>query len=1063
MSIFFDEDTVLNPTNTRSFSTGERTGFMQNASAAFKAFQRSELFTSERKNLTEEYTNLVQLLHDNGHTDIYNPYDKEFNWQTGSGIDETDPDFGKGIGELQADFWNNVSERAKTDINLQTKLKEKGYSNQEEFQKTIGTKVQETWKDYYEINKRATTGGWWGGFAGMGAGAFTDPIMLATLPVSFAYSVPGRLGAAAWKVAKIEGMLALAAESVIQTKVQPYRAEMGFKDAGFITGAKNVAFVTAGAATIAPVFMSLFKGVGYSYDGLRAKLATMSHEEIDKVYDDAIKLLPYHKQDKTLSDIKVHKDDSPLVKKPNQNNEHNTRINTTIKNVLNDEPLEITDIPVSPIRTELTNKEKNLVEFNVDEIEFDPKTFQYKSGGDEFGLTGKLKQVELWDQPSSGAVLVYEFKDGRKAIIDGHQRLGLAKKLKNQKPRLYGYLYREVDGMTPEYAMVMGMGANLRAGTGTAIDAAKVLRSKYGADVWQNISKSIPPQTKLVKEAAGLALLSDDAFGMVVNGKVNQTLASRIGQLIDDKSLHANILANVKGRTFSSIAEMDTFLRSVNQLPKTVSKQTTLFGEEFFASTLLVERSKILNIVAKNIKQDSAAFKSIIRNEEVLQDAGNVIATDKNVSKDLLNEKILDRLEQVAIRQGELSDDLTKAAQLYRDGDKAAAIKNFREAIDTAVTRGDFDGITTSRQLGANEVKTEIPGVSKDQKSLIEDLDNVSGFDKPGSKSVETQARSLEVETFGEEIPKSIRVEAGATSAAKTAPTDKPLAGTQDLASVSQKTDAEPPSEVLANAQTKPPLSRADVNNSVGSFNSITNSKVNQVINDVNEIITYFKDKLDPIEQALKPINDKYNGIFKARIKERAKIEDKINQYKVRPDKISDYIGTRISTDTIQAAKMVMNDVNKKYKVIHIDDFLNDAGRTADMGNAYRAIHAQIMTKDGFTFELQIRLKDMDELTNQSHALRDNLVYKMDALTPEQTEKMFADYKAIHTKMNAKYFEIKDKELVSDQLIDEPITIGTRVDEATGEIMPVTKTAREMFEEEAKDQTMLARLKDCVT
>ena len=1062
MSIFFDEDTVLNPTNTRSFSTGERTGFMQNASKAFKAFQKSELFTSERKNLTEEYTNLVQLLHDNGHTDIFNPYDKEFNWQTGTGIDETDPDFGKGIDELQADFWNNVSERAKTDINLQTKLKEKGYSNQEEFQKTIGTKVQETWKDYYEINKRATTGGWWGGFAGMGAGAFTDPIMLATLPISFAYSVPGRLGAAAWKVAKIEGMLALAAESVIQTKVQPYRAEMGFEDAGFITGAKNVAFVTAGAATIAPVFMGLFKGVGYSYDGLRAKLATMSHEEIDKVYDDAIKLLPYHKKDNALSEIKAHKDDSPLIKKPNQDNEHNKRINTTIKNVLNDEPLEITDIPISPIRTELTNKEKNLVEFNVDEIEFDPKTFQYKSGGDEFGLTGKLKQVELWDQPSSGAVLVYEFKDGRKAIIDGHQRLGLAKKLKAQNPRLYGYLYREVDGMTPEYAMVMGMGANLRAGTGTAIDAAKVLRSKYGADVWQNISKSIPPQTKLVKEAAGLAKLSDDAFGMVVNGKVNQTLASRIGELIDDKSLHANILANVKGRSFSSIAEMDTFLRSVNQLPKTVSKQTTLFGEEFFASTLLVERSKILNIVAKNIKQDSAAFKSIIRNEEILQDAGNVIATDKNVSKDLLNEKILDRLEQVAIRQGELSDDLTKAAQLYRDGDKAAAIKNFREAIDTAVARGDFDGITTSRQLGANEVKTEIPGVSKDQKSLIEDLDNVSGFDKPGSKSVDTQARSLEVETFGEEIPKSIRVEAGATSAAKTAPAPKPLAKDQDLVSPSQKTDAEPPSEVLANAQTKPPLSRTDVNNSIGSRNSITGSKINQISNDFNEIVDYFKDKLAPIEQALKPIKDKYNGVYKARIKKLEKLQEKL-KYKVRPDVLSDYVGARISVDTIQAAKMVANDVSKKFKVIHLDDFLDDIARTADDGNQYRAIHAQIMTKDGYTFELQIRLKDLDELTDQSHALRDNLFYKMDSLSVEQTEKMFAEYKAIHAKMKAKYFEIKDKELVSDQLIDEPITIGTRVDEATGEIMPVTKTAREMFEEEAKDQTMLARLKDCVT
>ena len=42
------------------------------------------------------------------------------------------------------------------------------------------------------------------GFAGIAGGAFTDPIMLATIPISFGYSVPATFAKAAWKVAKYE-------------------------------------------------------------------------------------------------------------------------------------------------------------------------------------------------------------------------------------------------------------------------------------------------------------------------------------------------------------------------------------------------------------------------------------------------------------------------------------------------------------------------------------------------------------------------------------------------------------------------------------------------------------------------------------------------------------------------------------------------------------------------------------------------------------------------------------------------------------------------------------------
>ena len=1059
MSIFFDEDTATKISNTASYATGNITGFKENAAAAYNAFVSSELSTSELMNTQEEYGNLTQILHDNGHTTFFSPVedDGEQYWNEGF-MGEID---GRSKDEKEEEFWNNLAEASKNDINLQNKLKENGYSTKDEFYGTIGKKVQDTWKTYYETNQNASIGGKFGGFTGMAGGVFRDPLIQLTLPISFGYSLPARFGTAAIKMAKIEGMLALAAEVGIQSKVQPYRAELGFEDAGFATGAKNVLIASAGAAAIAPAFMGLFKGVGYSVDQLSKVLSRKSAAEIDELYTESSKIFP-EKANKTLDNIKVDQpDDSPLVIKQGEADEHAERLNTTLKNIVNDEPLEITPMPNSAIKTELTNKEKALIEFDIDKLEFAPKIFQYKSGGDQFGLTGKLKEVKIWDQPSSGAVIVYEFKDGRRAVVDGHQRLGLAKKLKSQKPRLYGYMFREADGYTPEYAMVMGVAANLRMGTGTAVDAAKIIRSNFGAKVWESVSGSLPPRSKIVIEAQGLSRLSDDAFGMVINGKVNQTFASRVGELIDDKSLHARIIADTKSKQFTTIAEMDTYLMMVNRLPKTITKQSTLFGDEFFASTLLVERSKILSIVSKNIKQNSAAFKSINANSDILQDAGNVLAKDKNIKQEILNDKILDRLRQVAITQGELSDDLTRAAQKYRDGDKAGAVKDFREAVDRAAARGDFDGITTSGQFRTNETQTEVSDIPKNQAKLLEETENLDGFGTPGSKASDDQARLLELESFGEEIPKSIRTEAGATSAAKTAPTDKPVAGTQDLASTSQRTDAEPPSEVLANAQTNPPLSRADVNNSVGSRNSISFQRINQVSNDYNEIRSYFNDKIEPITKDLQSINNKYNGKFKIRLKKDEKLQQKL-KLKVRPDALSDYLGARISVDNVQAAKMVSNDVFKKYKVIHLDDFLDDVGRTADDGNAYRAIHAQVMTKDGYTFELQIRLKELDDLTDQSHALRDNIFYKSDSLSAEQTTKMFAEYKAIHTKMNAKYFEIKDRELISAEKIDEPIAIGTRVDDETGEIATINKTNREMMEETAKDDTMLARLKDCV-
>ena len=104
----------------------------------------------------------------------------------------------------------------------------------------------------------------------------------------------------------------------------------------------------------------------------------------------------------------------------------------------------------------------------------------------------------------------------------------------------------------------------------------------------------------------------------------------------------------------------------------------------------------------------------------------------------------------------------------------------------------------------------------------MEDLNNIKEFDAPNETAYRNQASVSEGEIFtdGRSLASKTSVDAGA--AAKTVPTGKPSAKTQALSIASQKTDAQPPSSVLATAQSKPPLIRGSIISSIGFFNLVS-------------------------------------------------------------------------------------------------------------------------------------------------------------------------------------------------------------------------------------------------
>ena len=380
-----------------------------------------------------------------------------------------------------------------------------------------------------------------------------------------------------------------------------------------------------------------------------------------------------------------------------------------------------------------------------------------------------------------------------------------------------------------------------------------------------------------------------------------------------------------------------------------------------------------------------------------------------------------------------------------------------------------------SLDFNVPKVATEAnaPGINKanfnrNETTIAQDIEAAKNFDVPTEATYRNQASLDEGSMFDEGTSLAIRSEAGAGAAAKTVPTGNPSAKIQDLVSKSQVTEAAPSSTVLATAQSKPPLlTRGETNKVVGDFNSIGKPLYHKT-DDFNEIYSTLSKKIDAVKEDLQPIATKYNGELKARIKDKGKIETKLKVKDITAQNISDVLGARISVDNITAAKLLFSELDKKFKLIGRDDFLDDIGRTLTHKTQYRRIHLQALTKDGYSFEIQLSLKDLDPLLDASHKIYDDINYnfwgKKDFIDKNLINKLLKEQKSIDAKIEKKYFEIKEKEFAKSNPtndVDIPYVVGTRLDE-NGEIVPMMTTAREAFEQDAKAATMFKRLENCV-
>ena len=350
--------------------------------------------------------------------------------------------------------------------------------------------------------------------------------------------------------------------------------------------------------------------------------------------------------------------------------------------------------------------------FRPTELNVDAKRFQFKEGGDEQGVTNALKSVTKWDQAKGNQVIVWQDLNGELFVVDGHQRSGLARRLietgKEQDIQLPGLLYREADGISAEDARSIAAAKNIAEGSGSAIDGAKVLRSRPDL-----MDESLPLSAGKSRQAANLSKLGDEPFRMVINDVVPENYGAIVGERIpnDPARQEAAIkaLARFEPRNENEAAVLVQRVAQAELEKAQEGAQGSMFGDLETAESTAGEEMRIVGKAIQELKKDKTLFSRVVANAERIEQTGSTI--EREAASSITNESELfaKRLASDAYTPGPLREEIKAAAKDLRNGKITVgeATARIRSSLRGAAETDGGAGISNSQSRTIGAVATD--------------------------------------------------------------------------------------------------------------------------------------------------------------------------------------------------------------------------------------------------------------------------------------------------------------------------------------------------------------------
>ncbi len=300
-------------------------------------------------------------------------------------------------------------------------------------------------------------------------------------------------------------------------------------------------------------------------------------------------------------------------------------------------------------RVDYGGREVPLAQFAPADIGVDAALMQFKSGGDAAGVTERLRGVQQWDPIAAGTLTVWEGLDGRRLVADGHQRLGLARRLGAEQ--LNAFVLREADGFSAADARVLTALKNIGEGTGSAVDAAKVLRA-VGVEQADEVMRRLPPRSALVRDGKDLARLSDEAFGAVVNEVIPDAYGAAIARYAPDSATHMALVDLLYRADPPNRRQAEAIVRQAVDAGFSREVQDELFGARELTTATIVQKARVIDKTLSELRKLKGAFSVAARNAEALDAAGNRIDVGASELAADGNARALALVEALALRKG---------------------------------------------------------------------------------------------------------------------------------------------------------------------------------------------------------------------------------------------------------------------------------------------------------------------------------------------------------------------------------------------------------------------------
>lgn len=300
----------------------------------------------------------------------------------------------------------------------------------------------------------------------------------------------------------------------------------------------------------------------------------------------------------------------------------------------------------------------------ADVLRVDPLRFQFRTGSNHHGDSGRLSGVTEWQPEYAGILLVWEDFGGDLYVVDGHHRHALAMRVFRRTGTPLWVRCRVYRWNTVDEAQARRMGAlrNIAEGNADALDIARLLRNGMTAEDL----KGRVPQRSPVYDGKALATLEPVAWSLVLNSDVDPSHAAEVARAFPgDAARQYGAISYLARNPAGSKTAARNF---VDQLRAATFDQTeNLFGDDGRFREIEL-RAEILTAAQSRLRNARAAFGNAVRNADRLQDAGNILADDTNADMHKRASELAADLPRLTAFPGAASDALTRAVYAVGEG-----------------------------------------------------------------------------------------------------------------------------------------------------------------------------------------------------------------------------------------------------------------------------------------------------------------------------------------------------------------------------------------------------------